>query len=96
MRRRSHGILIVLCITAFAVTAATSIPLFIPYLRGETAKIAVVEGLRVWFGIAFVVFALLRIALNREFVAGTLKQPIGMSVMFLGKARNCNGKKEVT
>jgi O-antigen ligase len=96
MKIRSHRILTVLCIAAFAVTAATSIPLFILYLRGETAKIAVVEGLHVWFGIAFVVFALLRIALNREFVAGTPEQPIGISIMFFGKARNCNGKKEVT
>jgi len=96
MRRRFHGILVVLCISAFAVTAATSIPLFIPYLREETTKIAVVEGLHVWFGISFVVFALLRITLNREFVAGTPEQPIGISMMFFGKARNCNGKKEVT
>ena len=88
--------MMVLCITAFAVTAATSIPLFILCLRGETAEIAVVEGLHVWFGIAFVVFALLRITLNREFVAETLKQPTGIGMMFLGKARNCDGKKEAT
>lgn len=36
--------------------------------------IVVVEDLHVWFGIIFIVFALLRISLNRRFVAGSLKQ----------------------
>jgi hypothetical protein len=66
-----------LCITTFAVTAATSIPLFIFYLRSETVKIAVIEDLHNWSGIAFIVFALLRIALNRKFVAGAFEQLIG-------------------
>ena len=65
-----------LCITTFAVTAAT-MPLFIFYLRSETVKIAVIEDLHNWSGIAFIVFALLRIALNRKFVAGAFEQLIG-------------------
>ena len=65
-----------LCITTFAVTAATSIPLFVLYLRSETVKIAVLQDLHVWFGMAFMAFALIRIALNRKFVAGTFKQII--------------------
>lgn len=74
MRRMFNRILMASCITASAVTTATSVPLFILYLKGETVRILVVEDLHVWFGIVFIVFALLRISLNRRFVAGSLKQ----------------------
>ena len=74
MKKAIKGVLPVLCVATFAVTAATSIPLFVLYLRGETIKNAVLQDLHVWFGIAFTIFVLLRTALNRKFVVGTFKQ----------------------
>jgi hypothetical protein len=68
--------LTVLCVATFAVTVATSIPLFVLYLRSETIRNTVLQDLHVWFGTAFITFALLRIALNRKFVAGTFRQLI--------------------
>jgi len=67
-------VLTVLCLKTFAVTATTSMPLFILYLRNETMKITIARDLHVWSGIAFIIIALLRILLNRKFVAGSFKQ----------------------
>lgn len=64
----------VICVTTFVVTAATSIPLFAQYLRGETMKNTVLQDLHVLFGIAFIISVLLRMAFNRKFVVGSLKQ----------------------
>jgi hypothetical protein len=76
MKKTIKEVLPVLCIVTFAVTAATSLPLFILYLRNETMKSMILQDLHVWFGFAFIIFVLLRIALNRKFVGGTFKQLI--------------------
>jgi len=66
VKKAIKGVLPVLCVTTFAVTAATSIPLFVLYLRGETIKNAVLQDLHVWFGIAFIISVLLRMALTEN------------------------------
>ena len=76
MKKAIKGVLPVLCVATLAVTATTSIPLFVLYLRGETIKNAVLQDLHVWFGIAFITSVLLRMAFNRKFVVGSLKQLI--------------------
>jgi len=72
--KKANQVLTVLCLTTFAVTAATSMPLLILYLRNETMEIAIARDLHGWSGIAFIIIALLRILLNRKFVAGSFKQ----------------------
>jgi hypothetical protein len=74
VKKAIKGVLPVLCVATFAVTAATSIPLFVQYLRGETIKNTVLQDLHVWFGIAFTISVLLRMAFNRKFVVGIFKQ----------------------
>ena len=51
----------ILCIISFVLVAVTSIPLFIKYLTGSPAGSRLIIDLHVWFGIAFIVFALIRI-----------------------------------
>ena len=72
--KKANQVLTVLCLTTFAVTAATSMPLFILCLGNETIKITIARDLHVWSGIAFILIALLRILLNRKFVAGSFKR----------------------
>ncbi|MFP3984736.1 MAG: hypothetical protein ACLFU9_02040 [Candidatus Bathyarchaeia archaeon] len=74
MKKATAKVLPVICVVTFAVTATTSIPLFVPYLRGETMKNAVLQDVHVWFGIAFTISVLLRMAFNKKFVVGSLKQ----------------------
>jgi len=77
MKKTIKGVLPVLCVATFAVTAATSISLFVSYLRGETIRNAVLQDLHVLFGIAFIISVLLRTVFNRKFVVGSLKQLTG-------------------
>ena len=72
--KKTNQVLTVLCLTTFAVTAVTSIPLFILYLGNETMKITIAQDLHVWSGAAFIIIALLRILLNRKSVAGSFKR----------------------
>ncbi len=51
----------VLCIVSFILVVLTSIPLFIKYLTGSGAGSRLIIDLHVWFGIAFIVFAIIRI-----------------------------------
>jgi len=74
MKKAIAKVLPVICVATFAVTAATSIPLFVSYLIDETIKNAVLQDLHVWFGVAFIISVLLRIVFNRKFVVGSLKQ----------------------
>ncbi len=50
-----------LCIISFILVTVTSIPLFIKYLTGSSAGSGLIIDLHVWFGMAFIVFALVRI-----------------------------------
>jgi len=51
----------ILCIISFVLVAVTSIPLFIRYLTGSVSGSRLIVDLHVWFGIAFIVSALIRI-----------------------------------
>jgi len=51
----------ILCIISFVLVAVTSIPLFIKYLTGSPAESRLIIDLHVWLGIAFIIFALIRI-----------------------------------
>jgi len=95
-KKKINQVLMILCISTFAVTAATSIPLFILYLGNETLKITIIQDLHNWFGLAFITFVLLRIALNRKFVVGSFKQLIRKNTSSLNKVKESDDKKEVT
>lgn len=56
-----YKLLKILCIISFVSVLITSIPLFIKYLTGSVAGSRLIIDLHVWFGIAFVFFALIRI-----------------------------------
>jgi len=62
-----------LCISTFIITALTSIPLFVNYIKGVSQKYSVITDLHVWFGMAFVIFVLIRILSNRQFVKAMFK-----------------------
>ena len=70
-------VLPVLCIASLAVVAVTSIPLFVLYLKGETIRNTVLQELHIWFGIAFIMSVVLRMAFNRKFVANSLRRLAG-------------------
>ena len=50
----------ILCVISFVLVVITSIPLFIKYLTGNSTGRLIID-LHVWFGAAFIVFALIRI-----------------------------------
>jgi cytochrome b561 len=54
------------CILTFIITALTSIPLLFNYLKGVSPKLQWIVDLHVWFGIAFIIFVLIRIVRNRK------------------------------
>ncbi len=70
---RAKRFLGLLCISTFIVTALTSIPLFVNYISGVAPKFQLLADLHAWFGAAFIIFALTRIATNRRFVKAMLK-----------------------
>lgn len=51
----------ILCMVSFILVVITSIPLFIKYLTGNEAGSRLIIDLHIWFGIAFIFFALIRI-----------------------------------
>jgi len=74
LKRTINQVLLILCIATFVATVATSIPLFIPYLRNVPIRNDILQDLHVWFGVASVIFVSFRILLNRKFVTNLLKQ----------------------
>ena len=63
----------ILCISTFIITALTSIPLFVSYIKGVSPQFALFTDLHVWFGLAFIIFVLFRIISNRQFVKAMFK-----------------------
>ncbi len=61
------------CILTFIITAMTSIPLFINYIKDVSPKFQLIVDLHVWFGTAFIIFVLIRIVKNKKFVKAILK-----------------------
>jgi len=55
-----------LCMMTFIVTALTSIPLLINYVRNASPKFQLIVDLHVWFGTAFIIFVLIRILKNKR------------------------------
>lgn len=55
-----------LCILTFIITALTSIPLLINYVRDVSPEFQWIVDLHVWFGTAFILLVLTRIAKNRD------------------------------
>ena len=64
----------ILCIISFAVVVITSIPLFVTYLKGTSPKYPFITDLHVWFGVIFIIFALLRLVRTK------LREHAGKSV----------------
>lgn len=50
----------------FIVTLLTTIPLFINYLMGSEPTHALIVHLHVWFGLAFFVFAILSMRMQKR------------------------------
>ncbi len=61
MNREASKTIKILCILSFLVVSATSIPLFVAYLRGSYPKYSIINDVHVWSGVIFVIFAALRI-----------------------------------
>jgi hypothetical protein len=59
-------ILNVLRIVTFLATLLTTIPLFINYLKGVEPPYPLVTHLHVWFGLAFFIFAIISMILNKK------------------------------
>ncbi|MCC7574505.1 hypothetical protein KO361_02845 [Candidatus Woesearchaeota archaeon] len=53
-------------IISLGITIITTIPLFVSYVKDVPVKYPLFTHLHVWFGLAFLVFALLRIILNKK------------------------------
>lgn len=51
----------ILGVISFVLVTITSIPLFIKYLTGSFGGPRLIVDLHVWFGIAFIIFALIRV-----------------------------------
>ncbi len=62
-----------MCILAFAITALTSVPLFLNYVRGAEPQSRLIVDLHVWIGLAFIILVSIRIFRNRRFVKAMLK-----------------------
>lgn len=43
---------------SFILTVGTTIPLFIKYLTGKESSNTLIVDLHVWFGLAFIIFAI--------------------------------------
>jgi len=56
------------CVITFAVTALTSMLLFINYIAGVSPRHPLIVDLHVWFGLAFIVIAATRMGKNRAFM----------------------------
>ncbi len=56
----------ILQIVTFLVTAGTSIPLFVSYLRDVEPAFALFVHLHVWVGLAFILISLMRMALRKK------------------------------
>ncbi len=52
--------------TTFIVLILTSIPLFVNYLRGITPEHLLITHLHVWFGLAFIVFAIIGMMMQKK------------------------------
>ncbi|MCK4530969.1 MAG: hypothetical protein KAU44_07300 [Candidatus Marinimicrobia bacterium] len=52
--------------TTFAGTVLTSIPLFINYLRDIEPEHQLITHLHVWFGLAFVIFAIISMIMQKK------------------------------
>ena len=59
-------------ILTFAITAITSIPLFVSYLRNANPKNPIFVHLHVWFGFAFIIVALIKIYERKKLILSQL------------------------
>ena len=56
----------------FAITAITSIPLLISYVRGVDPMNPIFIHLHVWFGLAFIIVALVKMSERRKLILNQL------------------------
>ncbi len=59
--KKTKRILTFLCFFTFIVTALISVPLLLSYLKVTSPKFSLIVDLHVWFGLAFILFATIRI-----------------------------------
>lgn len=59
-------------ILTFAITAITSIPLLISYVRGVDPTNPIFIHLHVWFGLAFIIVALVKMSERRKLILNQL------------------------
>ncbi len=63
-----------MCIVTFTITAITSIPLLLNYLRQVSPKFKLIVDLHVWFGLTFIILVLVRIVKNKNFIHAIIKK----------------------
>ncbi len=68
--KKMKKIIGIICIVSFAITALTSVPLFINYLNGITPSKRLMIDLHVWFGALFIVIGSIRMIKNKAFIKG--------------------------
>ncbi len=61
-----------MCILTFAITALTSVPLFLNYVKGSAPKFQLIVDLHVWIGLTFIILVSIRIFRNQRFVKSML------------------------
>lgn len=59
-------------ILTFAITAITSIPLLVSYLRDVDPMNPIFIHLHVWFGLAFIIVALVKMSERRKLILNQL------------------------
>ncbi len=72
--KKAKRILTFLCFFTFIVTALTSVPLLLSYVKGTSPKFSLIVDLHVWFGLAFIIFAMIRIINNRKFLKSIIRK----------------------
>ncbi len=77
--RLINRILAIAQITTFAITAITSIPLFISYLRNTSPMNPIFIHLHSWLGLAFITIATLKIIERKNVILSQLGLKPGKS-----------------
>ena len=69
---RSNHLLAWAQMLTLSITAITSVPLFIAYLKGIDAMSPIFVQLHVWFGLAFIMVAFVKIYERRKLILSQL------------------------
>ena len=66
--KKNKKIIGIVCVALFAITALTSVPLFLNYLIGSEPANRLIIDLHVWIGALYILIASIRMIKNRAFL----------------------------